>query len=330
MNNVRERLMKLCKNFVYNRDEVKSVFKWESQLIIPVCASVLSGAGVEGSRDTLLRCKEILEEATGVFSNFRGNVKAPMATMLSLSNAPEEKMAKAVKVYDILKKYFKRTEYLAYVASVLADMVPVEKAEKYAVRGSNIYELMKQQHPFLTSGEDSVFAVLMAFSDKLDSELVKDMETAYKLLKENFRDSNSVQSVSQVFALSDGDIVAKCKRLVELYEALKAADKKYGKAYELAVLASLSLLPVEIDELVKDIAEVDDYLAGQKGYGILGIDKKTRLMHAAMIVTSDYSKDSNSNAAAVTSTLAMVAAQQAAMCAVIAASAASAAAASSN
>ena len=325
---MRESLMKRCESFVFNKDVAKSTFKWDSQLIIPVCASVLTDAGVQGDKDTLLKCKKILEEATGVFSNFRGNVKAPMVTMLSVSNAPEDKMAKTVQVYDILKKHFKRTEYLAYVAAVLADMVPVEKAEKYAVRGSNIYELMKQQHPFLTSGEDSVFAVLMAFSDKLDSELVNDMEAAYKLLKEYFRDSNSVQSVSQVFALSEGDTAEKCKRLVELYEALKAADKKYGKYYELAVLASLSLLPVEIDELVKDIAEVDDYLANQKGYGILGIDKKTRLMHAAMIVTSDYSKDSNSKVAAITGTLAMVAAQQAAMCAVIAASAASAVASS--
>lgn len=275
---MRESLQKLCESFILNRDVVKSAFKWDSQLIIPVCASVLTDAGATGDAETLLKCRKILEEATGVFSNFRGNVKAPMVTMLSVADAPEEKMAKTVKIYDILKKHFKRTEYLAYVSAVMADMVSVEEAEKYAVRGSNIYELMKQEHPFLTSGEDSVFAVLMAFSDKPDSELVKNMENAYKLLKENFRDSNSVQSVSQVFALSEGNAEDKCKRLVELYNALKAADKKYGKYYELAVLASLLLLPVEIDDVVKDMAEVDDYLAEQKGYGLLGIDKKTRLM----------------------------------------------------
>ena len=93
-------------------------------------------------------------------------------------------------------------------------------------------------------------------------------------------------------------------------------------------LASLAMLPVEQSVLVEDIKAVDAFLAEQKGYGFLGLDKKTRLMHAAMIVSCDYIKNDTADIAAMTGAMAVVAAQQAAMCAVIAASAASTAASS--
>ena len=53
-------------------------------------------------------------------------------------------------------------------------------------------------------------------------------------------------------------------------------------------------------------------------------------MHAAMIVSADYTKNENTEIAAMAGTLAAVAAQQAAMCAVIAASAAASSAAASG
>lgn len=224
-------------------------------------------------------------------------------------------------IYAILKKHFSGSEYLALVAAVLTDMVSVSDAEKYAVRGRNIYDLMKKEHPFLTSSENSVFAVLMAFSDKSDSQLIDDMEACYTIMKKDFRDSNSVQSLSHVLSLTKGTPDEKCKQVSALYGELKNAGRKYGKSYELSVLGSLSLLSTDTKALAEDILLVDDFLSKQKGYtGLLGFDKTTRLMHATMITACDYSDEANTNTAAITGTLAMVAAQEAAMCAVVAAS----------
>ncbi|MBP3569955.1 MAG: DUF4003 family protein, partial [Lachnospiraceae bacterium] len=133
-------------------------------------------------------------------------------------------------------------------------------------------------------------------------------------------------------SIAEGNAEEKCNKVVALYEALKADGVKYGKYHELVVLASLALLPVELSVLVEDIKAVDAFLTEQKGYGgFFGFDKKTRLMHAAMIVSCDYVKNDATDIAAMTGTLAAVAAQQAAMCACIAAAtAASSAAASGN
>ena len=70
------------------------------------------------------------------------------------------------------------------------------------------------------------------------------------------------------------------------------------------------------------MAETDQLLENIKGYGIFGVGKKQRLMHAAMLVTSDYlGKDHGMtmNSAAAGSVISLVAAQQAALCAAVAA-----------
>lgn len=323
---MRTSLEQLCNNFITNRDSIKKTFKWENDLIISACSSIFMNRGSIADSAKLEQCKKLLKDSTGVFSNFRGNVEVPMVSQLAVAEQPEEKMKKTLEYYNMLKQEFSGSEYLVLAAAVLTDMVPAEQAAKMAEKARNIYNKMKKDHPFLTSGEDSVYAVLMAVSEKSDEVLMEEMEVCYRKLKENFSASNEVQALAHVLSIAEGGAEDKCNKVVALHESLKAAEVKYGKYHELVALASLALLPVEQSVLVEDIKSVDEFLAKQKGYGFLGMEKKTRLMHAAMIVSADYAKNSNSEIAAVTGTLAAVAAQQAAMCAVIAASAAASAA----
>lgn len=324
---MRDTLQTICDNFIQNRDTIKSTFSWDSQYMIPICASSLCEAGTMADADTLKQCRKILDSKTGIFSNFKGNVRLPIITKLAISDDPERKFDDAMAIYNILKKYFSGTEYLSLVSMILTDMISVNEAETYAARGQRIYQLMKSKHPFLTSSEDSVFAVLMAFSEKTDEELVEDMEACYTLLKKDYSDSNAVQSLSHVLALSQGTPSEKCAKVSELYQALSASKKIYGKHYELAVLGSLALIDADVSALVSDIAAVDDYLATKKGYsGFLCLDKKTRLMHAAMLTACDYAQENHASVSATAGTLAMIAAEEAAMCTVIVASAATTAA----
>ena len=327
---MRTTLEQLCNNFISNRDAVKSIFKWENERLVAASAISLLNRGILADAAKLEECKKLLKENTGVFSNFRGNVEVPMVAQLVIADVPADKMKKTLKVYNILKQEFHGSEYLVLAAAVLADMVSEDQAAKMAEKARTIYNKMKKDHPFLTSGEDSVYAVLMAVSEKSDEALMEEMEVCYKKLKESFSASNEVQALAHVLSIAEGGAEEKCKKVVALYDALRDAEVKYGKYHELVVLASLAMLPVEQSVLVEDIKTVDAFLEKQKGYGFLGLDKKTRLMHAAMIVSCDYVKNNTTDIAAMTGTLAAVAAQQAAMCAVIAASAASSAASASN
>lgn len=324
---MKESLAKLCDSFIENRDMLKSNFKLESMYITPVCAALLASKKVCPDADTFKNCQKLLKDNTGAFSNFRGYVYLPVISALATDSNPEEKIRKITEIYAILKKYFTRSQYLAYTASVLADMAEISEIDAIAERSKAIFKLMKGNHPFLTSTEDSTFAVLMAFCSQSNEELIHDIETCYSILRSSFSNRDAVQSMSHVIALAGGDVTANAQKAIALYDSLKASGRKYGKSYELAVLAALSVLPVDIETLTEEVLHADSFLAEQKGYGFWGLDKDARLMHAAMLVSFDYAESTAAAAAAITGTVAMVAAQQAALdCAIVAAAAASTAA----
>ena len=318
-------LEKLCADFIENRETVKSVYKLESSYIYPICANIFCAKGMVIQRERLEDCKRMVKDMTGVFSNFRGTIQAPVACMLASQSGAENRMERAVAYYKLLKERFFGSQYLALVAFLMADLVTEARAPEKVARGRTIYERMKQEHPLLTSSEDSVFAVLMAFSDHSDDELITDMEACYRMLKERFSNGNGVQSASHVLALTEGTPEEKTARMIALYDGIRASGGKYGKRYELSTLAALVGLDAPVETLVTEIMEMDGLLHEQRGYGgAFGLDRRARMMHAAMLVSDLYVPREQVDAAALTGTISIIAAQQAAMCAAIAGSTAAA------
>ena len=328
---MRASLSALCDSFIENRDIVKSTFAWESAYLYPVCAAIFLDKRRKAEPDRLEYCKKLLKAQTGVFSNFRSTAKLAMIAMMAVDSNPDRKLTQALQVYDALKEHFWSSPYLPVASMMIADVVEPARYGAVAARTRQIYERMKNEHPFLTSGEDSVFAAMLALSDLSDEQIVAETEHCYRLLKPEFFSGNAVQSLSHVLALCDGSAEEKCNATMELYRGLKSKGYKYGTDYELATLGVLAALPADRSAVMTDIMETDDFLAGQKGYGFFGIGKKQRLMHAGMIVTSDYLGQSGAmQTAAIGGTISLIAAQQAAMCAAIAASSAAAASSASS
>lgn len=321
----------LATDFIANRDAIKEAFSMESVYMIPVCAAVFTDKGKLADVRQLKECNRILKEKTGAFSGFRGTAKLSMIAMMGVAANPEILLQNSIMVYGALKEYFWGSAYLPVASMILAEAVEPHRYHEAAAKAKEIYEMMKKEHPFLTSSEDSVFAVLLALSNRSTEEIVEETETCYKLLKTRFSSSNAVQSLSHVLALGDGDAARKCQRTIDLYEKLQKSGCKYGTSYELATLGVLALIPDELEEIVREVVAVDAFLAEQKGYGVFGPGKKQRLMHAGMIVTSGYTREQESpvmSTAAIGGTISLIAAQQAAMCAAIAASAAASSASS--
>lgn len=328
---MRASLSALCGRFIENRDIVKASFVWESAYLYPICAAIITDQGRMASREVLTECRDILKERTGIFSNFRSTARLPMIAMMSVDSDPAGKLERALDVYDCLKEHFWGSQYLPVASMILADAVEPKDYAALAARTRRVYDLMKEDHPFLTSSEDSVFAALLALSELPEEQIVAEAEACYRLLKEEFFSGNAVQSLSHVLALCGGSAEEKCARTVALFLELKCKGYKYGTGYELATLGVLAMLPADQAEICSELMEVDDFLSAQKGYGVFGPGRKQRLMHAGMIVTSDHLKgDPAMSAAALHGTIALIAAQQAAMCAAIAASSTAAASSSGS
>ena len=302
---------------------MKSVFTWEDGLTHLACAGIFINKEQTANEEMLLQCKDILKRNTGIFSNFKSTAKPMIIAMLASNENPQLLMERGLKVYDLLKEEFMSSVYLPIAAMIIAQYADEARYAELAQRTRRIYKQMRADHPFLTSGEDSTFCALMALLDKPDEVLLGDAEECYKTLKSNFFSSNAVQSLSHVLAMCDGEPKIKCQRTMELFQKLKEAGHKYGTSYELPTLGVLAMADGNQDEIVAEMAEIDQWLSEQKGFGFFSsISAKQRLMYAGMIAQQDYINDKMMQSAAVNGVISLIVAQQAAMCAAITASAA--------
>ena len=317
---MKENTKQITMDFIENRDAVKKAVKFENSYIYPVAANIFCAAGVKADAGRLADCKKIIRKNAGFASYLKGVVMTPFAAKLCVSADPEAQFEKVMDMYGILKNHFKRSEYLALLATLLAERAAPEEADRIAARGRALYDMMKKEHPILTSSEDNVMAGFMAFSEKSDDQLIDDAEKCYDLLKKKFSDKNVVQTVSHILAMTDGAPEEKVGRMIGMFDMFAAAGRKYGKHYELPMLAAMSVIKADEKELVDTAIEIDEMLSGQKGYGVLSLDKKTRLMHAAMLTADLYEDTDNAQAAVSASALAVIAAQEAAIYAAVVAS----------
>lgn len=315
-----------------NTKRMKESFHWEYSMMYPVCANMYTVQGKVLDGEKIKQCKKIISTKAGVFSSFRGTVQIAFATLLSLEENPEEMFAEVHKVYKELREKFFSSQYLPIAAFIIVKMSEQYDYDRVVARTRRIYDMMKKEHPFLTSSEDATYAVLFALSDLSDEKAVTEMEQGYRQLKSEFSQSNAVQSLSHVLSLMETESMQrKTDKTIELYNRLKEHGCRYGKGYELAILGVLAITTENLNQTVQDIIEVEAYLRQQKGFGCWSLTKRQRLMYAAMVVSNEYMSsvvDQDQvtlNTAVLNSVTGLIIAEQAAMCACIAASSAAAA-----
>lgn len=319
-----ERTLARCKNLIKNKETMKSAFAWEDGLTHLACAGIFINKEQTANEEMLLQCKDILKRNTGIFSNFKSTAKPMIVAMLAANENPQLLMERGLKVYDLLKEEFMSSVYLPIAAMIIAQYADEARYAELAQRTRRIYKQMRAGPSFPDhQGRTSTFCALMALLDKPDEVLLGDAEECYKILKNNFFSSNAVQSLSHVLAMCDGEPENKCQKTMELFQKLKEAGHKYGTSYELPTLGVLAMADGNQDEIAAEMAEIDQWLSEQKGFGFFSsISAKQRLMYAGMIAQQDYINDKMMQSAAVNGVISLIVAQQAAMCAAITASAA--------
>ncbi|MBR3108625.1 MAG: DUF4003 family protein [Clostridia bacterium] len=304
-------LENLCLEYIANREEVGKAFRWDNSALHTVCANIFCACGKTADSEHLKECRKMIKQNTRFLSKFRsGKVRAVLASMLSLEERPEDRMALANEYFHLLKKQFKKTEYLVLTAFLLADLADQTLTEETVSRGKEIYRAMNQKHRILTNKTDSVFAMLMAYSGKTTEELIGETEVCYQALKKKFSGSGA-QTSAQVLAMADGAPEEKAQRVIDLFDALREADIKYGRSDELSPLAALSLADTPLSALAEEIKEVDAFLKSQKGFdSSKESEQAQRAMYAVMIVSDQYAGTSQVNITVTTNTIDMLISKQ--------------------
>lgn len=319
---MRDEVKRRCENMIANRDLLQKVFGWGTGILWVSGSCMFTMKGKTAEEERLKQCRDMIKEKTGVFSGFRGNAKSLITATMALGQNPEEALENGLTVYKMLKEKMWDSSYLPMAAMSIARLAEKARYEEIVEKTKNIYDLIKKEHPFLTSAEDSSFCALLALSEKSVEELVSEAETCYYYLTGHTRfPKNSVQSLSHVLALCDGAPEEKCKRTIELYETLLGHGLKYGTMYELPMLGVLAMEHSDYEVLAEELREVSAWLSKQKGFGFWGsVSLKQRLMFAGMLLQEPEGKNELSEATLVQSTVAIVVAQEAAMMAAMSAS----------
>ncbi|MCQ2506369.1 MAG: DUF4003 domain-containing protein [Lachnospiraceae bacterium] len=320
---MKDELRAFCESFIRNRDIIKSTFKMENATVATVCANRFAKLGIDADAEKLKECRRILREKTGVFSNFRGTLELPITTMMASKTSSEAFLERTIEIYNELKAAFHSSTHLIMAAAAMAEMVPSGDVSDRIARGKEIYNRMKKEHSFLTNYEDTIFAMLLAFSEKDIDTLINEQEVAFKTLKESIKpDLNSLQSATHILSITNGEIEDKCMKINEIFTNLKNNGRKYSKYYEFPVLAVLADSDMSAYDVVMDMLDADAFLATQKGYGFFGVTKDVRLMHAALLVSdmisgNEISDNGIADITTLAETLAMVAAEQATTAAIL-------------
>ncbi len=310
--------------FIQNRDVIKKTFPLESNYLIPLGAARFTDKGILAEEESLRKSKDLLKNSVSCFSNFRGTGRLPILCALAADGNPEGLLQKSIRAHEVLREHFSPTSFLPLGAVMLAEMSEEYRFADLAARAKGLYKQMRENHPFLTAQEDVVFAILLATSYKSDHQLMFEAEGCYALLKPHFSALNALQSLTHILILSEGQGEEKCKKVLDLWEELRRRGYKYNPTFTLPSLGVVALSEKDAATACDKLIAADGFLKEQKGYGVWGLDKNQRILHASLLVNrTENSLSATAEVAGLQSALAAVAAQQAAMCAVIAASSAS-------
>lgn len=261
--------------------------------------------------EVLKDLKKYLKSSTGLFSPFRSQMSFALCGLLDSSfDDPKKHLDQMISNLEIMKQNgFKNTSYLPMALFALSTAYEGENPSSLLKKAHGIYLDMRNNHPFLTSGDDYALAVLLASADR-DPHI---LEMYYKALVESgFPKSNGLQMLSHILAFSEKSLQETVDRCKGIYDALKEAKLKVTTTYYPAI----GLVCLLDDQCVNDLIEVADSLRNIKKYRNLG--KGMNILMASAIVTSAYESDDVLTSTALqVSVQTIIAAQQAAMIAAV-------------
>ena len=290
-----ENLRNKCELFAENRALIAKKFMFEKSVMSITAGLIFAGADRKADAEELTECRRILNGHAGFFSEYRDTVRLALLSEMALSGDAEQYIENVKAVYKKLHKgHFRDNSYMVLAAMLICDLGKQDRADEIIEKHNGILREMEKQHPIITNSEDISYVILLALSDRTSDAILSDIHASADQLKAAFRHrigSDSIQGISGLLALTDGDITEKCEKVIRLYETLKERDADIGDGYVFISLGTLAGIDESADFLADEILEADGFLKGIAGFDEKSMDKKHRLMFAVMLAAGSCGAD---------------------------------------
>jgi hypothetical protein len=235
---------------------------------------------------------------------------------MALADDSEQYIEDVKDVYKKLHKgHFKDNSYMVLAAMLLCDFVRQNDADSIIEKHNEILQRMNKLHPVLTDSADISYVILLALSDRTTDAIIEDMTVCLDYLKKELKikiSSDSIQGLSEILALTDGDIREKCDSVMKIYDALKERKAEISDGSAFSALAMLIGTDETPEVIADEIIEADKFLKNCKLFKDKESENKgQRLMFAELLAASNYGTGSTFiNNAFVSTALSVIKAQQ--------------------
>lgn len=248
-----ERIEEIRALFFNNYEKIKGAYPWENTCIYPVCASFYTQEEREVNIEALNEEKRRIKLDTGIFSCFRGNLRFPIATLLSLEKDPETLLKHMLGIHKKLREFCKPTLELAAVSCVFSLKEQPLDFEKIKQNVIEWKVLLKDSSKGVQDLKQLPYLFLLAASNQPYREVEKRFLRLVKELTPYFRNQRSSIAVALCLCKEDRDPNQIVADFVELLHILKSYDACSGSITELAVLCMLLEAGGKKDEIATHI-----------------------------------------------------------------------------
>ena len=241
--------------YVEALDAIKEATKWELTDDFRRLMAIhyaIHDTPFEASRFS--NARDTLKQKTKMFSKFRGSQNL---VWLSFLDAKYEDIGTAIdealRLDTLLdRKHFRFSSLRPFLANQL---INVEEPEQRLDEATDLYQTFKQHHPWLTSEEDllSALVLVQAFDDVID--LNERIEQHYTLLKDRLPKSNELQLVSHLLTFSESAPEEAVSRLLAWKSQLDDVQLSIRREH-LPALALLSIVAEPNADGVHAIQEI--------------------------------------------------------------------------
>lgn len=240
-------------------------------------------------------CIDLIRNNSSFFSNFRGNNLLTTAVNLSIQKNPEESFKDIMDIYNKLKNHFFTNQFLVLAAQIIYSYKGTNNVDLLVRNTRRAYNLMKENHMFLTGQEDISSAALIAVTSNNLDETFNDMENCYNILRENgFWAGNNLQALTHILSLFEGTSEEKCNKVIMLDKILRNNSTPL-KSYSLAILGVAALTVNDYENFAKELISANKFLKKQRRFGSFSLSSVVRNMIVASLISLESIENTDSS-----------------------------------
>jgi len=252
---------KVKKKLEETYSQVENAVGWsiDKRIILSIASYyVTTGKAFNGQR--FLTVSDTIKDKSSWTSPLRSQAHYMLVAFLeNKGQDPSEAVDAVLAKHDLLKEAgFKRSSHSYLTTLLMSDYVEEQASEVTSAMA--LFNEMKKHHPFLTSADDYLYAMMLGKMEGNAVELADTMNRYYReLRKQGFYMGNELQWMSQVLTYKgteyDENIVS---RTVSIRDQLKATGVKVRMSHYVMVafLAVLNVTDMQLQHVIETYNEL--------------------------------------------------------------------------